>query len=386
MKIIFRGLTLLLFFSCTEKASEQIGEGAIQIQTYTENQLDNLQITLDTLKVDVGEELVISSAYYGFGLSEDGKSIFFSESQSSEIHEIDLAELKLIRRIPFEKDGPNRAPDFVESFDVLPGDEFMLANYAIQAIYNDQAEKIQDLKLQAEEYDGIDESLGGLHSSLEVSPDKKKAFSLPAPFGEFTAGLAVLDLESKTGELLDLPALDLTQNFQVTFSQNGGMTTSGDMIRMKKIKNQLVIYSGSTADIYLYDMQSDSLMLLKFDHQLVENQKKGTFKTQAASQEERREISAQIQRQISFYGFIWDESRQQYFRFGVKKNGLRETREPLPDDVYLFSYDPDFNLLGEKKIEELSNVFFNGFFFDGKIYNYRPVDEDPGFVVMTLEF
>ncbi|MBY5951691.1 DUF4221 domain-containing protein [Algoriphagus marincola] len=386
MKIIFRGLTLLLFFSCTEKASEQIGEGAIQTQTYTKNQLDNLQITLDTLKVDVGEELVISSAYYGFGLSEDGKSIFFSESQSSEIHEIDLAELKLLRRIPFEKDGPNRAPDFVESFDVLPNNEFLLANYAVQAIFNEEAEKIFDLKLQAEEYDGIDESLGGLYSSLAVSPDKKKAFSLPAPFGEFTAGLAFLDLESKTGELLDLPALDLTQNFQVTFSQNGGMTTSGDMIRMEKIKDQLVIYSGSTADIYLYDMQSDSLMLLKFDHQLVENQKKGTFKTQAASQEERREISAQIQRQISFYGFIWDESRQQYFRFGVMKNGLRETGEPLPDDVYLFSYDPDFNLLGEKKIEELSNVFFNGFFFDGKIYNYRPVDEDPGFVVMTLEF
>jgi len=66
MKIIFRGLTLLLFFSCAEKASEQIAEGAIQTQTYTENQLENLQITLDTLKVDVGEELVNSSAYYGF--------------------------------------------------------------------------------------------------------------------------------------------------------------------------------------------------------------------------------------------------------------------------------------------------------------------------------
>lgn len=371
---------------CSNQSIENELDQAIQTQTYTENQLENLQITLDTVKVDVGEELVISSAYYGFGLSEDAQSIFFSESQSSEIHEIDLAELKLLRRIPFEKDGPNRAPDFVESFDVLPEDEFMLGNYAIQAIYNDQAEKIQDLKLQAEEYDGIDESLGGLYTYVAISPDKKKAFSLPAPFGEFTAGLAVLDLESKTGELLDLPALDLTQNFRVTFSQNGGMTTSGDMIRMEKIMEQLVIYSGSTADIYLYDMPSDSLILVKFNHQLVENQKKGTFKTQVASQEERVEISGQIRKQINFYGFMWDESRQQYFRFGAKENGLNESGEKLPVDVYLFSYDSDFNLLGEKKVEELPNLFFNPFFFNGKIYNYRPVDEDPGFVVMTLEF
>jgi hypothetical protein len=379
-------LILVSVFSCAEKASEQIAEGAIKTQSYTENQLENLQVSFDTVKVDVGDELVMSSAYYGFGLSADGQSIFFSESQSSEIHEIDLAEMKLLRRIAFEKDGPNRAPDFVESFDVLPNDEFLLANYAVQAIFNDEAEKIFDLKLQAEEYDGIDESLGGLYSSLAVSPAKKKAFSLPAPFGEFTEGLAVLDLENKTGKILDLPALDLTENFRVTFSQNGGMTTSGDMIRMDKIHDQLVIYSGSTADIYLYDMPSDSLILLKFDHQLVENKKIGTFKTQAASQEERVEISGEIRKQINFYGFIWDDSRQQYFRFGIKGNGTNDSGELLPSDVFLFSYDQDFNLLGEKKIEELSNVFFNSFFFDGKIYNYRPVDEDPGFVVMTLEF
>ncbi len=381
MKYCLLLLSFALLFSCGGNSADEAKN-----QTYTENQLENLKVSLDTVRVDVGEELVMSGAYYGFGLSDDGQSIFFAESQSSEVHEIDLAEMKLLRRIPFEKDGPNRAPDFVESFDVLPGDEFMLGNYAIQAIYNDKAEKIQDLKLRAEEYDGIDESLGGLYSSLAVSLDKKTAFSLPAPFGEFTEGLAVLDIEKRTGKLIELPALDLTQNFRVTFSQNGGMTTSGDMIQMKKIKDQLVIYSGSTADIYLYDMPTDSLKHIKFNHQLVENNKTGTFKTQAASQDERREISGQIQKQITFYGFNWDENRQQYFRFGAKSNGMAESGEPLPKDIFLFSYDPDFNLLGEKKVEELSNVAFNTFFFEEKMHYYWPVDEDPGFVVMTLDF
>lgn len=376
-------LLSLLFFACESK--NQNAENS-KASTYTENQLENLQVSLDTVKVDVGEDLVMPGAYYGFGLSEDSQSIFFSESQSSEVHEIDLGEMKLLRRIPFEKDGPNRAPDFVESFDVLPGNEFMLANYAIQAIYNEQAEKILDLKLQAEEYDGIDKSLGGLHSSLVVSPDKKKAFSLPAIFGDFTDGLAVLDLENKTGDLLKLPALDLTQNFRVTFSQNGGMTTSGDMIRMQKIKNQLVIYSGSTADIYLYDMPTDSLRRIKFGHQLVENNKTGTFKTQVESHEERVKVSGEIRKQITFYGFNWDESRQQYFRFGAKENGVRETGEALPAAIFLFSYDRNFNLLGEKRVEKLPNIFFNSFFYNGKLYNYRPVDEDPGFVIMTLNY
>ncbi|MFC3416440.1 DUF4221 family protein [Algoriphagus hitonicola] len=383
MKNYITILLAFLFFACE---SENQHANNSDPTTYSENQLENLQVILDTVKVDVGSELIRSGAYYGFGLSDDGQSVYFAEGQSVEIHEIDLNEMKLVQRIKFEKDGPNQAPNFINYLDVLPKREFLLANYAIQAIFDSQAEKIQDLKLQAEEFEGIDESMGSLYNNVLLSQDKKKAFSLPSPFGEFTDGLAVLDLENRSGELIKLPALDLTENFRVTFSQNGGMTSSGDMIRMQKIKDQLVIYSGSTADIYLYELLTDSLKLVTFNHQLVENKKTGEFKTEAGSNEERVEISAQMRKQINFYGFNWDESRKQYFRFGAKENGLNESGENLPADVFLFSYDSDFNLLGEKKIDELSNLFFNSFFFEGKLYNYKPVEEDPGFVVMTLNY
>ncbi|WP_297336727.1 DUF4221 family protein [Algoriphagus sp.] len=383
MKNVCPILLSLLFFACESENQHTENNNST---TYAENQLESLEVSLDTVKVDVGDELIMSGAYYGFGLSDDGQSVYFAEGQSVEIHEIDLNELKLVQRIQFEKDGPNQAPNFINYLDVLPKGEFMLANYAIQAIFDSQAEKIQDLNLQAEEFEGIDESMGSLYNNVLVSQDKKKAFSLPSPFGEFTKGLAVLDLETRNGEILPLPELALTENYQVTFSQNGGMTTSGDMIRMQKIKNQLVIYSGSTADIYLYDINTDSLNFITFNHQLVENRKTGEFKTEAGSNEERVEISAQMRKQINFYGFNWDESRQQYFRFGAKENGLNERGEKLPSDIFLFSYDQNFNLLGEKKIEALSNLFFNSFFFDGKLYNYKPVEEDPGFVRMTLNY
>lgn len=386
MKRYFFPFIFLLFFSCGKETSDKSQNAKFQVERYTENQLENLSISIDTLRVDVGDELVVAAAYYGFGFSEDGQSIFFAEGQSTEVHEIDLKEMRLRRRIKFETDGPNQAPDFIESFQVLPGDEFLLSNYAVQAIFNGKAERVLNMKIRSDGFQGIEEDMGNLYSALRVSPDKKKAFSLPSPFGGFTSGLAVMDVASREGKLLKLPALELTKNFRVTFSQNNGVAISGDMIQMKKIKDRLVIYSGSTADLYVYDYGSDSLELLRFDHQLVANQKTGSFKTEVNSNEERVEVAGQMRKQITFYDLLWDESRQQYFRFGKKQKGLTENGEQRPAEVFLFSYDADFKLLGEAVVDLLPEVFFNSFFYEGKIYNYKPVEEDPGFVVMTLTY
>ncbi|TDK44070.1 DUF4221 family protein [Algoriphagus formosus] len=386
MKIIFRGLTLLLFFSCTEKASEQIAEGAIQTQTYTENQLENLQITLDTLKVDVGEEIINATAYFGYGLGEDKETIFFADGMNTEVHAYNIPDLKLERRIVFEKDGPNRAPDFINFFQVLPKEEFMLANYAIQAVFNNQAEKILDIKARPEEYEGLDESLSSLYGFLHVSPDKKLAISRPLEYGDASVSLVMMDLENKTGKMLPLPGLEITNKFRASFSEGGGTTTMGDNLVIQEVRDQLVIYSASTADIYVYDWNSKELKLIEYDHQLVPDQKSGDFPTEAGSREELMEIAQQIRNQVSFMGFLWDNSRQQYFRFANKQNGFLETGEPRKLDWYLFSYDENFNLLGETELKNLSNFFYQSFFYQGKIFSYFPVDEDPGFVIMTLNF
>ncbi|NVJ86429.1 MAG: DUF4221 family protein [Algoriphagus sp.] len=384
MKKIILLLSLALFFACG--TPDQQKENPSGSHSYTENQLENLQITMDTIKVDVGEEIINATAYFGFGLSTDKKRIYFADGMNTEVHGYNLRERKLERRIVFEKDGPNQAPDFINFFQVLPNEEFMLANYAIQAVFNDQTEKILDIKALPEEYEGLDESLSSLYGFLHVSPDKKLAISRPLEYGKESVSLVLMDLENKTGQVLSLPGLEITKKFRASFSQGGGTTTMGDNLVIQEVRDQFVIYSASTADIYVYDWNSKELKLIEFDHQLVPNGKSGDFPTEAGSREELMEIAQQIRNQVSFMGLLWDDSRQQYFRFANKQNGLLETGEPRKSDWYLFSYDENFNLLGETELENLSNFFYQSFFYEGKIYNYLPVDEDPGFVIMTLDF
>ncbi|NVK51148.1 MAG: DUF4221 family protein [Cyclobacteriaceae bacterium] len=384
MKKIIPLFSLALFFACGNSDTQEANPS--ESQSYTENQLENLQITMDTVKVDVGEEIINATAYFGFGLSPDKTRIYFADGMNTEVHGYNLPEMKLEQRIVFEKDGPNRAPDFINFFQVLPNEEFMLANYAIQAIFNSRAEKILDINAQPEEYEGLDESLSSLYGFLHVSPDKKLAISRPLEYGKESVILVLMDLENKTGQILPLPGLEITKKFRASFSQGGGTTTMGDNLVIQEVRDQLVIYSASTADIYTYDWNSKELKLIEFEHQLVPNQKSGDFPTEAGSREELTEIAQQIRNQVSFMGFLWDDSRQQYFRFANKQNGLLETGEPRKSDWYLFSYDENFNLLGETELENLSNFFYQSFFYKGKIYNYLPVDEDPGFVIMTLDF
>ncbi|WP_144606055.1 DUF4221 family protein [Algoriphagus algorifonticola] len=369
---------LFLLISC--------GKNAKQESSTEGNLLENLSITIDTVRVDVGEEIFNPGMYYQFGLSEDGQSVYFALNQEPEVHEINLQNLQLVRRIYFEKDGPNRAPNFINYFDVLPKNEFMLAHYGIQGIYNEQAEKIQAMEIQPDEFKGLDEDLNALYFNLTISPDKKLAFSTPnKPSELFSAFIAKMNLEQKTGELIPLPALEITKNFQVTFRSENSSTTYGDFISIQKVKDQLVIYSGSTSDLYLYDFTTDSLILKTFNHQLIPSKKTGSFPSKVDSQERVREVGDEINQQATFSGLYWDPSRKLYFRFGSKSNGKLETGEPKKKDVYLFAYDEKLQLLGEQKVD-LPYPFGRAFFFEGKLYSYRPVDEDPGFVRMTLTY
>ena len=370
-------LLISLVISCTEKEKS---EG-----TLAKNILENLTYTVDTVAVDVGEEIFNPGMYYRYAKNENDPMVYFAMGENQEIHEINLNSLSLTKRIFLEKDGPNRAPRYIQDFDLLPTGEFFLADYATQGIYTAEGEKTFGFQMDPDEFEGLEDDLTSLYFNLVLSPDKKNGFSTPTKKMEFISQIAMVDLEAKTGKLIDLPALELTRNFRTTYSFENGSTTYGDFLNLKKIKNQLFISSGSTSDIYIYDFATDSLTLKSFDHHLVPSKKSGEFPPRADSQERVEEIGDEIRKQVSFNQFYWDESREMYFRFASKSNGKTETGETKKQDIYLFAYDQDLNLIGETTLD-LRYPPFRAFFYEGKLYSYLPVEENPGFVIFDLKF
>jgi hypothetical protein len=370
----------LLFFICLIGGFFSCGGNSESDSSSKKNILENLKVSIDSIRIDVGEEIFNAGAYYGSTLSADEKIGYRLYDPKKEIHEYDLEGLKLRAIHPFESDGPNAIPDYVNYFQSLPNEEFFMANDAQAGVFSLSGENKLKLKIQRDNVSGFDpEASFSFANNMHISPDKKKIISLPNTFTGPVVGLAVIDIESMAGKLRAIPALDLTNGYNITFQQGNGITRSGDFHTLQIVNDQFVIYSGATSDIYTYDWNTDSLKLRTFPHQLVAKAKTGDFPTVVDSNERRWELGKEMRKQITFDKFYWDESRKQYFRLGSVTN---------EDDsiIYLFAYDEEFNLQGETELAGLENIPYQTFFRNGKLFSYYTVEENPALIQFTFDF
>lgn len=378
MKKILPFLSLILFAACGEKgSSEEVESG---------NLLENLTFSVDTLVVDVGEEIFNPGAYYVNDLSPDQTKAYFLYMEN-EIHEIDLEKMKLLNRYVFQQDGPDAIPKYPNTFQILPDNEVFLGGYAQTGVFKITGENVANYKVRPENLEGIPNDAGySMTNSLHISPDKSTMVSLPNIFGESIEGLAVISPEDMSAKILDLPALELTSKYQLVFREGNSARSVGDFDRIKFLNNQFIIYSGATSDIYRYDWNTDSLQLLNFPHQLVPISKTGEFSTEIDSFESLMAERKTLRKQITFGEFFWDKEKEMYFRFGDMNAQYDDEGREIRSDVYLFSYDRDWKLTGEKLVEELDHQPYSAFMRDGKYYLKSVQGENPAFIVYTFDF
>lgn len=223
---------------------------------------------------------------------------------------------------------------------MLKADEIFLYDEVSPNLFSLDGQKTKEYDLGVDSI--IDVKTKGFSShpsDFHISPDKSKFLFIPMNFGKPAEGLAVIDIEKKTGRILELPALDLTFNFQVVFQQENSGSFFGDNINLQLVNDHFIVLSGSTADIYTSDYLMDTLKLITFDHQFVENKKTGEFAHKVDSREKQMEIAKEIRKKITFGKFYWDSVRKLYFRFGTKNFIMPSPEVEISADCYLFVYD-----------------------------------------------
>ena len=136
-------LFLLIFaFSCRDK------DGLLNLR-------DSLQLTqasIDTLFIDSGNELIQAAVKFELvNLSEDHKDLYHWDQNNAILEVIDLDELALVNRIPFEKEGPNgTGVNPFSHFQMLNESEFVLSNPFQVLFFNMEGEKLKDIDLYEE--------------------------------------------------------------------------------------------------------------------------------------------------------------------------------------------------------------------------------------------
>ncbi|MBN7814337.1 DUF4221 family protein [Algoriphagus pacificus] len=373
---------LILIFSCSEKEGSESSE--------SNNILENITFTVDTVVVDPGDEIIDLSNHLRLAdFSEDRKKLFLFTESDNQLSVINLDQLNLEKKIPYEKEGPNGVGSFLWRLDLLSGEKFYLMSFNTASIFDFQGIKHETINLEEENISGIEDKTLQ-NNRLKVTGDLKWYYTVPG--SDFDkedqpVELAVIDRESKEGKLFPMPALDKTQAYKVMLTDGPMMQVYAEEFFLSEHSGKFFISSSVTSDIYQIDLITDSLVLHSYDLKYTPKEKTDQpARNEFTEREAWRDEITKIHSQITYGDLLWDESRKIFFRFAHILIPSLSEDIPSKRDVFLLAFDENLDLIGETELEELDDFPEFPFFKDGKLWSFVNVEDDLGFAVFTFDF
>jgi hypothetical protein len=155
--------------------------------------------------------------------------------------------------------------------------------------------------------------------------------------------------------------------------------------------NRIIITNNSFNDVYIYDASVDSLYLRSLDGPLVGSKKSYIPPKQVDGESDQRwDINKKIDEDIFYGEVLWDSKNQRFLRLSYKQRFGEEKEEygafkSIGADVFLSAFDIDFTLIGESLVPILNKTPRKHFVKGGKIWIFENIDDEMGFIRLSLE-
>jgi hypothetical protein len=365
-------LFLLVIFSCGGNPSEN---------AKSDNILDNLAVTVDTVMIDSkGKLFDLGWGPLTSSVSEDSQYLYLFNSRTFQIQQINLDQLEWEKDFDFEMEGPNGISDYVSKTQTLGDEKFFITAFDKLGIFSSDGKMLKDLSISSLP---LKTDLQELDYSVILSKDQKSLFSLPGVrfFGPRT--FAKINLTTYEIENYLIPEMDwifdlkVGTSTQVVFQEN---------MYLHEVNNQILALSPSTSSFYRYDQKTDSLAYHSFVHVLSPIANDTKLKTIVETNEEYQDEMRKFSMGMHFGPLIWHENEEVFIRFGKMTKEMNESWQSTGSQVFMYAYDRDFNLIGEAELSEDLNFPRDYFFKDGKLWSYVNLNDELGFAVFTFDF
>jgi hypothetical protein len=380
MKRLFPFLSLILLAACSEKSSS---ENAV-----SGNILENLTYTVDTVVVDPGEELlVLGTDYLGiWSLSSDLSRMNIFTEKGNALQVIDLDNLTILNKYPFEIEGPDGTGSRVMGIQELDNHQFVFSTYNATYIFDKSGKKTNDYQLKSNEIEGIDlDDDFTLNHQAKIYGVGQNLYAIRQT--PLESQLLSVNLEEMKADTLSLAKLSKTRQFATMLLIPGNMHFYGQSIQMQYLRDQVLLSSPVTNTIYLFDPITNLIQEKSFAHTMVPLEKDwDDYPRQANSLKEFNAIMAAVNIQIDFGQFYWDDTRELYFRLSQRGIETASPNQEMKYETFIHAYDENWGLVGESKLDELQDKLYDQFFKDGKLWSYVNVEDELGFAVFTFNF
>ncbi|MFN3800838.1 DUF4221 family protein [Belliella pelovolcani] len=372
MKYFILPFASLILFSC----------GGSSDQSSAGNYAD-ITISMDTVVVDSGEDILMAAVRpFGIVVNKEVTTLYNWDAERTKLEIVDLDNLKLVKKVDFEKEGPN-------GVGVYAYQMHLLENGQLAFIGGDRKIAITDLEGQVikridynEEWmkDGLEDT--GSLSIIGFSKDGSKLYCKISNFKKVNSNIIILDLENQTREKLSLDEFDKRKNFSVFWSSSDdrSMSMFGPSLELTRWNNQLLFTTNALNSIYRYNPEDGSLSQEKYNNLLTANEKTGSYINEVSNQEDIREISSKIREEITFSELQWDEENQVFYRFSYfVLPKIADEKDKYR--IFISILSSDFELIGEKEVTDITPRAPGGVFVkNGQIHSYINIDDELGFV------
>jgi hypothetical protein len=348
---------------------------------------DQLSFIFDTVQIDSKDEILFLKGNLRLSdLSPDKKHLINFNNYDHTLEVINLDELVLERKIPFEKEGPNGTGPRFSQIQYLSHDSLYINNEDRHNFFNFHGEIIGSFTTNS---NGFTEALmknEKIMLPVIFNSNPQQVFGLARDYKSQTLAFMKIDFNEKSIRKYDLPAFDDFKNFHYTVNEPRILVAP---TAFTAIGNNKVLFSlEHTNDSYLYDFLQDSLIHIVNQQQLTASRKEKAPPQELADIKEFHQVNNMLKEQVSFTKPIWDGDKQVFYRFSHVEYDIEETQDLNPKSkshVYLSILDADFKLLAEHHIKAMQKPPIRSFVKDGKIWMYENIDDELGFVRISFK-
>jgi hypothetical protein len=343
-----------------------------------------INISIDSAMVDAKGEIIDTKyGIYSFGFDDNKNFMYkFNTNNRHGLEIIDMNKMELVDFIPFEIEGPNGTTSRISSVQHSSNDEIIITNSKAILIFNKKAELKHKYPISGNEFigDSIPEDFLMESSGLFV-PEKNISFNLINKGLGDVRGFSKLNLTKNTRKIYFIDELKKLSDYHISLTMDGRMIMLRTHLYPNFQDDKFILSHDMENELYYYDLKSDSILHKQYKSQLSSN-KNEVFGKDVESREGIGKIMSARNKSIRFLDIVYDEKRNQYYRFS--SFSTTPDQEEANWNIILTIFDENLNQINEIENIDLDEVPETYFVKDGKIYVYKNMEDELGFVILSI--
>ncbi|MFC4872060.1 DUF4221 family protein [Negadavirga shengliensis] len=379
MRPLFFFISLFAAFSCSQSGKKQ-------------GDYSQMAFSLDTVMVDPGEEILFLKGELRQSiLFKDKKYLFNFNQDDHSVERINLDDLILSEKIPFEAEGPNGTGNYFHTFLAIGEDSILFSGYQGSGIFDTEGKKIKDLdfkKVGSGEHRLNDDEFFVPQAVFPGNPELFLGFI--RNWEDKSLKLVLVNFAEDWVDKMELPEFDKLKGLYAEFSDGNFLTMTGPDIYLISVGDKILIGNNAYNELFWLPPGETELTHYSYQSHITEDSKKGKYPSQVDRPEEVQQISRKIREEISFGRPVWDEENRIYYRFSYKEAFTEEVpsntfSSSSKADVYLTIFDENLQMIGEAPVPMLEKTPARHFAKNGKIWIFENIEDELGFVRLSIE-